>query len=447
MPHRRHKPRPRIGPFALTRTLAWLRLCAITGQSVAVLVCAGWMHLPIPLLPLLLGIGLLAVFAVFAAWRLAQPWPVREWETLGHIAVDTLVLGYLLYFTGGASNPFITLLLVPIALSAAALSVRAVLAVSMLAALAYLLLLGWYVPLPMPSPDDDGFVLHVGGMAVNFVITALLLGFFINRLAHAVRLQQLEVQRVRERALRDEGILAIATQAAGAAHELNTPLSTMRTLLPELRREHADDAGLADDLELLEGQVDRCRTILREMVTFGKAQLSQEPERISLGRFIHGCLERFQLLRPEAELALTLDDTVASMVLRSPPGVRHALINLLNNAADASAANQSHAVALQIDRDHEWLQFSVLDRGPGFEDTGELTLIGFSRKQAGLGLGLALAEATAERLQGELVARNADHGAEVCLRLPLSVIAERPERASKGTSGKNGDLLPKETLP
>ena len=66
-----------------------------------------------------------------------------------------------------------------------------------------------------------------------------------------VRQQQLEVQRVRERALRDEGILAIATQAAGAAHELNTPLSTMRTLLPELRREHADDAALAEDLALL----------------------------------------------------------------------------------------------------------------------------------------------------------------------------------------------------
>ncbi|MEO6799898.1 MAG: ATP-binding protein [Rhodanobacter sp.] len=447
MPHRRHKPRTHIGPFALTRTLAWLRLCAIAGQSVAVLVCAWWMHLPIPLLPLLLGICLLGVFAVFAAWRLGQPWPVREWETLGHIAVDTLVLGYLLYFTGGASNPFITLLLVPIALSAAALSVRAVLAVSMLAALAYLLLLTWHVPLPLSTSGTDGFALHVGGMAVNFVITALLLGFFINRLAHAVRLQQLEVQRVRERALRDEGILAIATQAAGAAHELNTPLSTMRTLLPELRREHAGDTSLAEDLELLEGQVDRCRTILREMVAFGKAQLSQEPERISVARFVHGCVERFMLLRPEAELELTLDDTVASMVLRTPPGLRHAVINLLNNAADASAANRSSAVVLRIRRDDSWLQLSVLDHGPGFEDTDELTLIGFSSKQTGLGLGLALAEATAERLSGELVARNTEHGAEVRLRLPLAVIAENNERASQAASGKNGDLIQSRETP
>jgi len=417
----------RVGPHALTRTLAWLRICAIAGQSAAVLVCAWWMDLQIPLLPLLLGIGVLAVFSVFAAWRLAQPWPLREWEAVGHIAFDTLVLGYLLYFTGGASNPFITLLLVPIALTAAALPARSVLAVAALAGVAYVILLYSHVPLPMPAHGSSPgrFSLHVAGMGVNFVIMALLLSFFISRLARVLRVQQLEVQRVRERALRDEGILAIATQAAGAAHELNTPLSTMRTLLPELRREHADNPPLAEDLALLEGQVDRCRSILREMIAFGKAQLSQEPERISVAKFIHGCLERFQLLRPEAELALSLDDALASMVLRTPPGLRHALINLLNNAADASAARQSNAVALRISRDDRWLQLCVTDHGPGFDATSELTLIGYSRKQTGLGIGLALAEATAERLSGELVARNVEHGAEVCLRLPLAVIAER----------------------
>jgi len=424
MPHRSTQ---RIGPFALTRALAWLRICAIAGQSAAVLVSAWWLQLAIPLLPLLLGIGLLGVFSVFAAWRLTQPWPLREWEAVGHIAFDTLVLGYLLYFTGGASNPFITLLLVPIALSAAALSGRAVLMVAALAGIAYVSLLYSYVPLPLPMAADSPsrFTLHVVGMGVNFVIMALLLSFFISRLAHVLRLQQLEVQRVRERALRDEGILAIATQAAGAAHELNTPLSTMRTLLPELRREHADDETLAEDLALLEAQVDRCRTILREMVAFGKAQLSQEPERLTVAAFIHGCVERFQLLRPEAELALPPDEDAARIVLRTPPGLRHALLNLLNNAVDASAINHSNAVALQVSRDGDWLQLCVRDHGPGFDTDGELTLLGHSRKQTGLGIGLALAEATAERLNGELVASNTAHGAEVCLRLPLAVIAEK----------------------
>jgi two-component system sensor histidine kinase RegB len=419
MPHRQASRR--IGPFALTRTLAWLRLCAIAGQSVAVLVCALWMQLSIPVLPLLTGIAALAVFAVFAAWRLGQPWPVREWETIGHVAVDTLVLGYLLYFTGGASNPFVTLLLVPIALAAAALSVPAVLAVAALAGIAYLTLIHSYLPLPMPM-HGSGFPLHVLGMGVNFVIMALLLGFFINRLARALRMQQLEVQRVRERALRDEGILAIATQAAGAAHELNTPLATMRMLLPELRREHAADPGLADDLVLLEEQVERCRGILREMVAFGQTQLSQEAEQMPLQAFVQGCLERFQLLRPEAELTLELPESTARLVLRVPPGLRHALINLLNNAADASASCGSAEVELKIHSDAGWLELAICDHGPGFGAGGEPVALGRSGKQGGLGLGLALADATAERLNGELTSGNTAHGAQVRLRLPLAVI-------------------------
>lgn len=420
-----YRPTRRTGPFALARTLAWLRLCALAGQSMAVLACAGWLQLPIPLLPLLLGIGLLGIFAVFAAWRLNQPWPLGELETVGHIGVDMLVLGYLLYYTGGASNPFVTLLLVPIALSATTLSVRALLAVASLSGATYLFLLRWFVPLPIPLHESrHGEVsLFVAGMAVNFVISAVLLGFFINRLAHAVRLQQLEVQRVRERALRDEGILAIATQAAGAAHELNTPLSTMRTLLPDLRRDHAGDASLTEDLELLEGQVDRCRTILREMVAFGKAQLSQEDEQMSLGAFVRGCLERFQLLRPEAELELELDAATADTVLRSPPGMRHALINLLNNAADASAARGSQRVALRVRHQAGWLELRVSDQGPGFAVGRPGSVLGQSQKQSGLGIGLTLAEATAERLNGELTAVNTSEGAEVSIRLPLSAIA------------------------
>ena len=419
-----HQLKQPIGPFALTRTLVWLRLCAIAGQSMAVMVCSWWLHIDIPTLSLLLGIDLLAVFAVFAAWRISQPWPVREWETVCHVAADTLVLGYLLCFTGGASNPFVTLLLVPIALSAAALSVRAVLSVAAIAGAAYLVMLHWYVPLPMNERmgSDHGFSLHVAGMGVNFVISALLLGFFINRLATAVRLQQLEVQRVRERALRDEGILAIATQAAGAAHELNTPLSTMRTLLPELRREHAADTALDEDLQLLESQVERCRGILREMVAFGKTQLSQEPERMTLQAFIHGFVERFKLLRPEAELELLVPTQLEPMLLRTPPGLRHALINLLNNAVDASAMRDSQHVALEVRRAENWLEWIVRDHGPGFHSLGATASIGESGKQSGLGIGLALAEATAERLNGQLIAANTESGAEMRLRLPLSEI-------------------------
>jgi len=417
---------PRTGPRALIRSLAWLRLCAIAGQSAAVLVVAEGLGLAIPVLYLFVGIGVLGTFAVVAAWRLHGTRPVAEWEAIAHIAVDTLVLSYLLYLTGGASNPFVTLLLVPIALSAAALSLRGVIAVATLSGLAYLALLWCFEPLPLLHPGMvDDFRLHIAGMAANFVVMAVILGGFISRLAAALRAQQAEVQRIRERALRDEGILAIATQAAGAAHEMNTPLSTMRTLLPELRREHAPDTRLDADLALLETQVERCRASLREMVSFGKAQLSHEPERTTLQAFLRGCLERFELLRPEAEVAFHVADGIGAMQLAIQPGLRHALLNLLNNAADASAQNESRDVELDACVDATWLELTVGDHGPGFVGTEELAELGYTRKHTGLGLGLALAEATADRLDGELLARNTPQGGQIHLRLPLSVMQPR----------------------
>ncbi len=412
----------RTGPRALAQSLAWLRVSAIAGQCIAILAVTTWLDMAIPVLRLLVGVGALAVFAVFAAWRLRRSWPVTELESIGHTLVDILVLGYLLYLTGGASNPFVTLMLVPIALSAAALSTAAVLAVAILSGLVYLGLLRWSLALPeIHVYGLTDFRLHVVGMVVNFIITAILLGVFILRLATALREQQAEIQRIRERALRDEGILAIATQAASAAHEMNTPLSTMRTLLPEIRREHADDSQLDQDLELLQAQIERCRDSLREMVSFGKAQLSQAPETMSVESFVHVCLERFRLLRPETTVHVTLP-AQPDLVVHIQPGLRHALLNLLNNAADASASQDQDEIFLAASTDDDWLELAVRDRGPGFSDLDTLTGLGFTRKQTGLGLGLALAEATADRMDGELVARNVDGGGEIRLRLPLSVV-------------------------
>jgi two-component system sensor histidine kinase RegB len=146
---------------------------------------------------------------------------------------------------------------------------------------------------------------------------------------------------------------------------------------------------------------------------------------MDVAQFLHSCTERFQLLRPEAELELQLDEDTARLPLRVPAGLRHALLNLLNNAADASAQRDSREVLLQVERAGDWLQFLVIDRGPGFATPEGNVRLGHSQKQTGLGIGLTLAVATAERLSGELVVRNTDAGAVVCLRLPLAVISRR----------------------
>lgn len=404
----------------LTWTLAWLRICAVAGQALTVVVVAYWMRLPIPVGDLSLGIGLLLAFALAVFWRLRQPWPVTPIEAVAHIAVDIAALTWLLYLTGGATNPFVSLLVLPITLAAAALPLRHVAIVALLAAACYLALIPWHVPLPHAYEGGD-FNLHIQlGMAINFVITAAALSFFVTRLARMLRAREGEVQRERERALRDEGILAIATQAAGAAHELNTPLSTMRTLLAELRREHSDDPALADDLALLAGQAERCRDILRELVALGSRQLAGMPQRLVLAQFVRDCEAQFHLLRPEVELVITMEGDANTREIEAEPSLRHALINLISNAADASFAAGSARVDVRVAANAEQVEFGVRDYGAGTEADLLARSAFQSGKRDGLGLGLALAHATAERLGGELRAElQPDRGLLQRLRVPL----------------------------
>jgi two-component system, sensor histidine kinase RegB len=405
----------------LTWTLAWLRLCAVAGQALTVAVVAYAMNLPIPVHALALGIAALFVFAMLVFWRLRQPWPVTPIEAVAHIAVDIAALTWLLHLTGGATNPFVSLMVLPITLAAAALPLRYVAIVALLAAASYLALIPWHLPLPMLRSDGEAdFNLHLVGMAINFVITAAALSFFVTRLSRMLRARESEVQRERERALRDEGILAIATQAAGAAHELNTPLSTMRMLIGELKREHADDQALADDLELLRSQAERCRDILRELVAVGSRQLSGTPQRLALVEFVRDCESRFHLLRPEVELALTIDAGAETREIEADMSLRHALINLLSNAADASLAAGSARVELRVAANADQVEFGVRDFGAGTESALLARSAFQSTKESGLGLGLALAHATAERLGGELRAElQPDRGLLQRLKVPL----------------------------
>lgn len=407
------------GPRQIVQTLAGLRFVAVFGQLLTIIVVHYGLHMALPLGGLLAGIVALATFDLLAFWRLASPRPISASEALLHIGVDTLMMGYLLYLTGGATNPFVSLLVMPITLAAAALRLRDVVAVAALAAMTYLAVMRWYLPLPSLGPESalTDFNLHVFGMAISFVITAATLGFFIARLAASLRARQAEAELERERALRDEGILAIATQAAGTAHELNTPLSTIRTLLTEMRREHSAHTPLGEDLTLLAEQAERCRSILRELVAVGRTQLTDVAETMTVGNFVAQCASTISLLRPDVILRHDVDDALRERRCAIVPALRHAVINLLNNAADATLSAGNDQIQLNALENSGAVEFRIRDHGSGtFSEQKDRFR---SSKSDGLGLGLALANATAERLGGDLIAHSpSDGGTLQSLRIP-----------------------------
>ena len=206
------------------RTLCNLRWVAIVGQAVTVLVALGPLGIALPRWPLWGGIGALALFNVYATWRSRRPGEERPGEAFAHMLVDVAVLSWLVAWSGGIGNPFSSMFLLLIAVSALALPLRWVLATGVACLLGYIMTAVFGRPLP--HLHGGQFNVHLWGMAVNFVLSAGVVLYFSTRLVAALRMREQELARLRERFARNEGIVALATHAAAVAHELNTPLAT-----------------------------------------------------------------------------------------------------------------------------------------------------------------------------------------------------------------------------
>ena len=396
------------------RRLFTIRLIVFVCQVVALLYAWFGSNLDLNHTAMLSIFALLAVLNGGLYLRLQANVSPDVHEFFVHLLVDVLGLALLLYFTGGASNPFVSYFLVPITIAAATLSWHYTSALVALTLLCYSLLLFFYQPLSAFSPTTPmdahmnmpGMVhaaqspisLHIVGMWFNFVVSASLITWFVLKMAVENREQAARLGRYREDTLRDEQILALATLAAGTAHALGTPLGTMAVVLKELQLEHRANPVLLKDLQVLQQQVNHCRTALMTLVA--KADLkNQQPRAIGLREFVQTLLEQWQLLRPEVTCTMTMQ-TGADPALWLDTTLQQALINVLNNAADASA----QGLECELAWDAEIWSLKIRDFGEGInpELEEQLGTRIISTKTNGLGVGLVLSQATVNRLGGKV---------------------------------------------
>ncbi len=260
--------------------------------------------------------------------------------------------------------------------------------------------------------------LHALGMWLNFFISAGLITYFVVKMARDLRLQEAQLNRWREDQLRDEQVMAVATLAAGTAHELGTPLSSMKLLLNELRDEYQSNTHLQKDLVLLQDQVAHCSTILRNLIATAEqtkdGQVAKEP----VDNYCKNLLENWQLMRPDVTTQIHLANNQVSVECQFHPTIAQAILNLLNNAADASPTN----IQIDIHWDKQQLYWTITDEGPGInkEVQAHLGKIVVSTKNKGMGIGLLLTQTTINRYGGEVRLYNrAVRGAITELVLPL----------------------------
>ncbi|MHB8824971.1 MAG: ATP-binding protein, partial [Thiobacillus sp.] len=366
-----------------------------------------WLHwgltIRMPLFPMAAVLGLMALFSLSTAWRLRLDAPATQMEFLAHLLADLTAFAVLVFFSGGATNPFVSLMLVPVIIAAISLRPRCVWLLAAVAGGCYALLLFYYQPLAIADPVAAS-AMHLGGMWFNFLISAALIALFVTRMQAALRTRDRELSALREKQLRDERIVALGTQAALAAHELATPLATIQTTAHELAVEFANDPDIGADCRLLEKQAQACKYILTQLAA--RAQDSA-PVTQPLDAWLAALIERWQVLRPDARITPRLPPDRRAFT--PPDGLEQAIQNVLNNAADVSP----DAVEIDVDTNIDALLIDIADRGPGFtpEQKAQAGHVLFSaRPGRGWGVGLALTHATLERLGGSLTLIERDGG-------------------------------------
>lgn len=398
------------------RLLSHLRWLAVAGQAATILFVTQVMHLGLPSRPLWLGVGVLALFNVFATWRNSVSGAAASLEVFLHLAADILVLTWMVAWSGGIENPFASLFLLPIALSTFALPPRWVRVVSFLSAAGYLVAVLQGQALPhWHGGSGDAFSLHKIGMGVNFAVSAGVLLVFVGRAASAWRARERELAVLRERFARNEGIVALATHAASVAHELNTPLATLTLLVDELG-EQTVDPQQQQELGVMRNLVGQCRDRVRELASASSRSADEA------GVELESVIERWRLIRPTVELVRIGETGDCG---RADATVGHLLLALLNNAADAGEQAGAARVDLRLERQGGALVGQVRDYGVGFDEAvPQLPGVLFrTNKPGGLGIGLALSHATVERLGGELSMEGAAEGEGVCVSFRLPVPA------------------------
>ncbi|MEM9318217.1 MAG: ActS/PrrB/RegB family redox-sensitive histidine kinase [Pseudomonadota bacterium] len=434
------------------RTLLVLRWLAIGGQTIAVVIASFYLGLRVELGLCFLAIGASVVSNLVAMAVFPENQRLSDRDAMLTLLFDLAQLAFLLFLTGGLNNPFALLILAPVTISASALTLRSTLFLG-LAAIGLVTLLAFFY-LPLVTATGTMFELpsiFVAGFWCAIVIGIVFLSGYARRVAQESYSMSQALAATQMALAREQKLTDLGGVVAAAAHELGTPLATIKLVSTELVEELDHRADLQEDARLIRDQADRCRDILRSMGRAGKDDLhlrtapldavlreAAEPH-ANRGIFIHYNLSPEDWAEPAQPTILRL------------PEVIHGLRNLAQNAVDFARRN----VWIEAHWSDDVIRVRMIDDGPGFPSDllGRLGDPFLRRRRSetgtarpgyeGMGLGLFIAKTLLERSGAQVEFHNASdpflsdedqtekRGAIVAVTWPRGQITLAPDEAAK----------------
>jgi len=403
--------------------LLFMRGILISCQLLLVLISLFYDGIVLPLPQIMVVLTLYILVNVISLVLLLRSRGLTERAYFGQLIADVMFLTVLLYYSGGYTNPFISLYLLPLIVVSSTLGRAQTLTMAGLILLCYTTLVFQYQPLFVMAEsaiEVSGFHLHLLGMWFSFVLSVGLIVFFIMRMVRSIRDRDVRLAEMREKAERDNHVLALGAMAAGAAHELGTPLATMSVIAHEMACDFEDQAEITEPVAILETELARCKQVLTQLSASAGQMRAEGGRKEAFDTYVRDMTMQWQIMRPRAVMKLIPETQGHAPALIADLSLTQALCNLLNNAADASPNGLS--LGFGWDMDSLWLD--IRDQGPGFpqyilDHLGQPEL---SSKSTGSGLGLFLSSAVIARLGGKLELSNLPEGG-ACARVILPRIA------------------------
>ena len=368
---------------------------------------------------LVILVGILSNLFLIYIYKKTQ---LSERSAFIFLIIDILQLTFLLYLTGGVSNPFIIFLIIPSIFSSFNLGFRINVFIVVITSISILSLTFFYQPLPSPLNLTNSINEYVYYSIPLALISALIfMNYFALSFEDQTRLRKEALSRMDEVMAKEHELLSLGGQAAAAAHSLGTPLSTIKLVAQELKKQFKDQKDVEKDIELLTSQVDRCNEILKRLSLNANEEDDFIDEDLSVKDYLDEIITSFENIS-DKNFIFNFDQNSNHQKIIKSIEIIYGLRNFIGNANKFAKKH----IFITLKSDSEFTEITIEDDGPGYPSDilpkiGEPYLKTFNSDQksrAGLGLGIFIGKTLLEKNFANVNCRNSKtrSGAEVIIK-------------------------------
>jgi two-component system sensor histidine kinase RegB len=364
-------------------------------------------------------VGILSNLFLIYVYKKTQ---LSERSAFIFLIIDILQLTFLLYLTGGVANPFIIFLIIPSIFSSFNLGFRINVFIVVITSISILSLTFFYQPLPSPLNLTNSINEYVYYSIPLALISALIfMNYFALSFEDQTRLRKEALSRMDEVMAKEHELLSLGGQAAAAAHSLGTPLSTIKLVAQELKKQFKDQKDVEKDIELLTSQVDRCNEILKRLSLNANEEDDFIDEDLSVKDYLDEIITSFENIS-DKNFVFNFDQNSNHQKIIKSIEIIYGLRNFIGNANKFAKKN----IFITLKSDSEFTEITIEDDGSGYPSDilpkiGEPYLKTFNSNQksrAGLGLGIFIGKTLLEKNFANVNCRNSKtrSGAEVIIK-------------------------------